>query len=138
MFGKPKQPSEFCRPRQTKNSLPSIVRKTALLNPSDDLAFIQPESISTEWTGEPSFGFVLLARELRRSIRVYPDCNLWRALLSLEVNTQTILYASLIKGWSSSRIAETLEVSLITVQELLESGREDLKRRLAEPALLCE
>jgi hypothetical protein len=109
------------------------VRKTALLNPFDELALIQPEPISAEWTGEPSFGFVLLARELRRNIRVYPDCKLWRALLSLEAHTQTILYASLIKGWSSRRIAETLDISPITIQELLEDGREDLKRRLVEP-----
>jgi DNA-directed RNA polymerase specialized sigma24 family protein len=35
------------------------------------------------------------------------------------------------KGWSSSRIAEHLDVSLITIQELLENGREQLKRKLA-------
>jgi len=44
----------------------------------------------------------------------------------------------LIKGWSSSRIAEYLDVSLITIQELLENGREQLKRELGEPRVLCE
>jgi hypothetical protein len=39
----------------------------------------------------------------------------------------------LIKGWSSSRIAEYLDVSLITIQELLENGPEQLKRKLGEP-----
>ena len=107
------------RPRQTKNSF-LIVRKTALLNRPDERALIQPERISTEWTNE-----------LRRNIRADPTCNLWRALLSLDVYAQTVLYACLIKGWSSSRIAEHLDVSLITIQELLENGREQLKRKLA-------
>ena len=109
-----------------RRNLFSIVRKTALLNRSnevpDELALFQLERISTEWTSE-----------LRRNIRVYPTCNLWRALLSLDVYTQTVLYAFLIKGWSSSRIAEHLDVSLITIQELLETGREELKRKLVEP-----
>jgi DNA-directed RNA polymerase specialized sigma24 family protein len=104
----------------------STVRQTALLSRTngvpDEVALIQPERISTEW-----------ADELRRNIRVYPACNLWRALLSLDVCTQTVLYAFLIRGWSSSRIAEHLDVSLITIQELLENGREELKRKLVEP-----
>src|SRR5258708_1280079 len=44
----------------------------------------------------------------------------------------------LIKGWSSSRIAEYLDVSLITIQDLLETGREKLKRELGEPPVLRE
>jgi DNA-directed RNA polymerase specialized sigma24 family protein len=104
----------------------STVRQTALLSRTngvpDEVALIQPERISTEW-----------ADELRRNIRVYPACNLWRALLGLDVCTQTVLYAFLIRGWSSSRIAEHLDVSLITIQELLENGREELKRKLVEP-----
>jgi DNA-directed RNA polymerase specialized sigma24 family protein len=63
---------------------------------------------------------------------VYPPFNLWRALLSLDAYTQTVLYAFLIKGWSSSRIAPHLDVSVITIQELLENGRKQLNRRLAE------
>jgi DNA-directed RNA polymerase specialized sigma24 family protein len=105
--------------RQTKDSFLNV-RKTALLHRTDELALIQPERISTEWTNE-----------LRRNIRVYPTCNLWRALLSLDVYTRTVLYAFLIKGWSSSRIAEHLDVSLIIIQELLENGREQLQRELA-------
>src|SRR5260370_30612536 len=66
------------------------------------------------------------------NIRDYPTCNILRALLCLDVYTQTVVYAFLIKGWSLSRMAEHLGVSLITIQELLESGREELKRKLAE------
>ena len=81
----------------------STVRKTAHVNRTDGISdvlaliLIQPERISTEWTNE-----------LRRNIRVYPTCSLWRALLSLDVYTQTVLYAFLIKGWSSSRNRGTL------------------------------
>jgi len=75
--------------------------------------------------------FKRIYNDVRRNIRVYPTCNLWRALLSLDVYTQTVLYAFLIKGWSSIRIAENLYVSLITIQELLKKGREQLKRKLA-------
>ena len=99
---------------------------TALVNRTDEvpdeLALIQSERISTQWTNE-----------LRKNIRVYPTCNILKAILSLDVYTQTVVYAFLIKGWSSSRIAEHLDVSLITIQELLENGREQLKRKLVEP-----
>jgi DNA-directed RNA polymerase specialized sigma24 family protein len=102
------------------------VRKTAPVNRTkevpDKLALIQLDRISTQWTNE-----------LRRNIRVYPNCNILRALFSLDVYTQTVVYAFLIKGWSSSRIAQHLDVSLITIQELLENGREQLKRKLVEP-----
>jgi hypothetical protein len=39
----------------------------------------------------------------------------------------------LIKGWSASRIAARLKVSLITIQKLLEIGREQLKRKVTAP-----
>ena len=121
LFGKSKQASEFPRPKRTKNSFLDV-QKTALVNRTDELAPIQSERISTEWTDE-----------LRKNIRVYPTCNLLKAILSLNVYTQTVVYAFLIKGWSSSRIAEHLDVSLITIQEILENGREQLKRKLVEP-----
>ena len=72
--------------------------------------------------------------ELRRDIGLYPNCKLLRVLLSLDVYTRTVVYPFLIKGWSSSRIADRLKVSLITIQMLLEFGREQLKRKLAEPS----
>jgi DNA-directed RNA polymerase specialized sigma subunit len=89
----------------------------------DALSLIQSERISNQWSNE-----------LRKHILVYPTCNILRALLSLDVYTQTVVYAFLIKGWSSSRIAQHLDVSVITIQELLENGRKQLKRKLAEPA----
>ena len=114
-FGKLKQPSEFLRPKRTKNSFLDV-RKTALVNRTDEvpdeLALIQSDRISTQWTNE-----------LRKNIRVYPTCNILKAIFSLDVYTQTVVYAFLIKGWSSSRIAEHLDVSLIKIQELLENGR---------------
>lgn len=88
----------------------------------DALSLIQSERISKQWSNE-----------LRKHMLVYPTCNILRALLSLDVYTQTVVYAFLIKGGSSSRIAEYLDVSLITIQELLENGREQLKRELGEP-----
>ena len=101
------------------------MRKSAVVNRTDGrpakVALVEPERIATQWTNE-----------LRRNIRVYPTCNLLRVLLSLDAYTRTILYAFLIKGWSSSRIAEHLDVSLIAIQARLESGRERLKRRLAQ------
>ena len=76
------------------------MRKTAPVNRTDEvpdeLALIQSERISTQWTNE-----------LRKNIRVYPTCNILKAILSLDVYTQTVVYAFLIKGWSSSRIAGT-------------------------------
>jgi DNA-directed RNA polymerase specialized sigma24 family protein len=101
------------------------MRKSAVVNRTDgraaEVALVEPECISTRWTNE-----------LRRNIRVYPTCNLLKALLSLDAYTRTVLYAFLIKGWSSSRIAEHLDVSLIAIQGRLESGRERLKRKLAQ------
>jgi DNA-directed RNA polymerase specialized sigma24 family protein len=122
VFGKSKRPSEFRRSKQTKNSFLDV-RKTATMNRTneilDALSFIQSERISNQWTNE-----------LRKHILVYPTCKILRALLSLDVYTQTVVYAFLIKGWSSSRIAEYLDVSVITIQELLENGQEQLKRTL--------
>ena len=101
------------------------MRKSAVVNRTDgrpaEVALVEPERIATQWTNE-----------LRRNIRVYPTCNLLRVLLSLDAYTRTVLYAFLIKGWSSSRIAEHLDVSLIAIQGRLESGRERLKRKLAQ------
>ena len=97
------------------------MRKSAVVNRTDGrpakVALVEPERIATQWTNE-----------LRRNIRVYPTCNLLRVLLSLDAYTRTVLYAFLIKGWSSSRIAEYLDVSVIAIQELLENGQEQLKR----------
>ena len=114
------------RPRKTEEFFFSTVRKTAPVNRTnevpDELALIQLDRISTQWPNE-----------LRRNIRVCPNFNILRALFSLDVYTQTVVYAFLIKAWSSSRIAQHLDVSLITIQELLEKGREQLKRKLVEP-----
>ena len=93
---------------------------TTLLNQTDgrpdELALI-PEPISMQWTNE-----------LRRNIGLHPRCKLLRELLSLDLYTRTVA-----KGWSSRRIADRLKVSLITIQKLLEIGREQLKRKLAAP-----
>src|SRR5271157_3131477 len=102
------------------------MQMTTLLNRTDrrldELAFIQSEPISRQWT-----------HELRRSVGLHPSCKLLSALLSLDVYTRTVVYPFLMKGWSSSRIADRLRVSRITIQMLLEIGREQLKRKLAEP-----
>src|SRR5271157_4931778 len=86
----------------------------------DELALIRSEQISMQWTNE-----------LRRNIGLYPSCKLLRELLNLDLYTRTVVYPLLIKGWSASRIANRLKVSLIAIQELLEIGREQLKRKLA-------
>ena len=86
----------------------------------DELALIQSEPISTQWTNE-----------LRRNIGRHPSCKLLRELLSLDLYTRTVVYPFLIKGWSSRRIADRLKVSLMTIQKLLEMGRQQLKRKLA-------
>ncbi len=99
---------------------------TTLLNRTDDrtdeLVLIRSEPISMQWTNE-----------LRRSIGLHPSCKFLRELLSLDLYTRTVVYPLLIKGWSSRRIADRLKVSLITIQKLLEIGREQLKRKLAAP-----
>src|SRR5260370_38695630 len=87
----------------------------------DGLSLIPSARISNQWTNER-----------RKHILVYPPFNLCRALLSIDVYTQTVLYASLIKGWSSSRIAQHLDVAVITIQELLQNGRKQLTGRLAD------
>src|SRR5271165_5140901 len=86
----------------------------------DELALIRSEPISIQWTNE-----------LRKNVGLYPSCKLLRELLGLDVYTRTVIYPLLIKGWSSSRIADRLKVSTITIQKLLEIGREQLKRKLA-------
>jgi len=88
----------------------------------DELVLIGSESISMQWTNE-----------LRKNVGLYPSCILLRELLSLDLYTRTVVYPLLIKGWSSSRIADRLNVSIITIQDLLEIGREQLKRKLAPP-----
>ena len=104
------------------------MRKSAVANRTDgrpaEGALVRPERISTQWTNE-----------LRRSIRVYPTCNLLRALLSLDAYTRTVVYAFLIKGWSSRRIAKHLDVSVMAIQGRLEDCREQLKRKLVQPRL---
>jgi hypothetical protein len=99
---------------------------TALLNRldgrPDELAFIRSEPISMQWTDE-----------LRRNIGLYPSCKLLRELLSLDLYTRTVVYPFLIKGWNARRIADRLKVSLITIQKLLEIGREQLKGKLVAP-----
>jgi hypothetical protein len=85
----------------------------------DELALIRSEPISMQWTNE-----------LRRNVGLYPSCRLLRELLNLDLYTRTVVYPLLVKGWSSSRIADRFKVSLSTIQKLLEVGREQLKRRL--------
>jgi hypothetical protein len=104
---------------------------TTLLDPinrrSDELALIQSEPISMQWTNE-----------LRRSIGLHPNCKLLRELLNLNLCTRTAVYPFLIMGWSPRRIADRLKVSLITIQKLLEIGREQLKRKLEHPSDLSK
>jgi hypothetical protein len=88
----------------------------------DELALIGSEPISMQWTNE-----------LQRSSGLHPGCKLLRELLSLDLYTRTVVYPVLIKGWSSRRIADRLKVSPITIQKLLEIGREQLKKNLAAP-----
>jgi hypothetical protein len=71
--------------------------------------------------------------ELRKNVGLHPTCKLLRELLSLDLCTRTVVYPFLLKGWSSSRIADRLKVSPITIQMLLEIGRKQLKRKLAAP-----
>ena len=110
-------------------ALKKTMRKSAVANRTDgkpaDVALVRPEHNSTQWTNE-----------LRRYIRVYATFNLLTALLSLDGYTRTVVYAFLIKGWSSSRIAEHLDVSVLAIQGRLEDGREQLKRKLAQHRLL--
>jgi DNA-directed RNA polymerase specialized sigma24 family protein len=102
------------------------MQMTALLNRTDDrpdeLALIRSKPISMQWTNE-----------LRSSLDRHPGCKLLRELLSLDLNIRTVVYPFLIKGWSSRQIADRLKVSLITIQNLLEIGRKQLKRNLAAP-----
>jgi DNA-directed RNA polymerase specialized sigma24 family protein len=86
----------------------------------DELALILSDPISTQWTNE-----------LRRNVGLHPSCTLLRELLSLDPCTRTAVYPFLIKGWSSHRIANRLKTSVITIQKLLEIGRDQLKRKLA-------
>jgi DNA-binding NarL/FixJ family response regulator len=88
----------------------------------DELALIQSEPISIQWTNE-----------LQRNVGLHPSCKLLSELLSMDLYTRTVVYPLLIKGWSSRRIADRLNVSLVTIQKLSEIGREQLKRKLAAP-----
>jgi DNA-directed RNA polymerase specialized sigma24 family protein len=96
---------------------------TTLLNRMDitldEVALIPSEAISNQWTSE-----------LRKIVGLHPSCKLLRELWSLDRSTRTVLYPFLIKGWSPRRIADRLKVSLNTIHELLEIGREHLKRKL--------
>src|SRR5262245_2029570 len=102
------------------------MQMTTLLNPIDcrsgELALILSEPISMQWTNE-----------LWRNIGLHPNCKLLRDILSLNLYTRTVVYPFLVKGWSPRRIADRLKVSLITIQKLLEIGREQLKRTLQQP-----
>jgi hypothetical protein len=102
------------------------MQMTTLLNRThdepDELALIRSEPISMQWTNE-----------LRRSSGLHPGCKLLRELLSLDLYTRTVVYPLLIKGWSSRRIADRLNVSLITIERLSQIGREQLKKKLAAP-----
>jgi hypothetical protein len=86
---------------------------------SNELGLIRSAPISMQWT-----------KELQKSIGLYPGCKLLRELLSLDLYTRTVVYPLLIKGWSAPRIADRLKVSLVTIQKLLEIGREQLQRKL--------
>ena len=86
----------------------------------DEIALIQSEPISMQWTNE-----------LRRDIGLHPGCKLLRELLSLDLYTRAIVYLFLIRAWSPGRIANHLKVSMTTIQKLLELGRDQLKRKLA-------
>ena len=88
----------------------------------DELILIGSEPISMQWTNE-----------LRENVNLHPSCRLLSELLSLDLYTRTVVYPLLIKGWSSSRIADRLKVSINTIQTLLEIGREQLQRKLAAP-----
>jgi len=102
------------------------MQMTTFLNPIDhrthELALIQSEPISMQWTNE-----------LRRNIGAHPSCKLLKELLSLDLYTRTVVYPFLIKGWGPRRIADRFKVSPITIQKLLEIGREQLKRKLEHP-----
>ena len=104
----------------------NTLQMTTLLNPvdrrSDEFALIQSAPISTQWTNE-----------LRRNIGLHPSCKLLTDLLRLYPYTRTVVYPFLIKGWSPRRIAERLKVSRVTIERLLEVGREQLKRSLEHP-----
>jgi DNA-directed RNA polymerase specialized sigma subunit len=111
---------------QRYEPLRKAMQMTTLLNrtydSADELALIRSEPISIQWT-----------KELRRSIGLHPGCKLLRGLLSLDLNTRTVVYPLLIKGWSSRQIANRLRVSLSTIHRLLEIGRQQLQSSLATP-----
>jgi DNA-binding NarL/FixJ family response regulator len=105
---------------------PMAMQMITLLNQTGnglgELALIRSRTVSMEWTNE-----------LRRNIGLHPGCQVLKELLSLDLSTRTAVYPFLIKGWSSRQIANRLKVSLITIQRLLEVGREQLKKKLAVP-----
>jgi DNA-directed RNA polymerase specialized sigma24 family protein len=99
---------------------------TALLNGIEgrprEIAFIRSQPIASRWTDE-----------LRRISETHPNCKLLRELLRLDLCTRTVVYPFLIKGWTPRRISDRLKVSIITVEKLLEIGREQLTEKLARP-----
>jgi len=119
----------FARKREvvfTSKYYLKIMQMTTLPDRIDDrpvnTALIQSKPIAMQWT-----------EELRRIIGTHPSCKLLRELLNLDLYTRAVLYPFLIKGWSPRRIADRLKVPLITIQKLLEAGREQLKGKLATP-----
>ena len=89
---------------------------------SADTALIHSKPITVQWT-----------EELRKTLGTYPSCKLLRELWNLDLYTRTVLYPLLIKGWGARRIADRLKVPIVTIQKLLETGREQLKKKLATP-----
>jgi DNA-directed RNA polymerase specialized sigma24 family protein len=84
-----------------------------------ELAAIQYKPLATQWT-----------EELRTNIQTHPRCRMLKELLNLDLYTRAVLYPFFIKGWTPRRIADRLKISLVLVQELLQTGREQLKRKL--------
>jgi len=107
---------------ESRKSLQILVKPEHFggLSEQCEIATTQSQPIAMQWTSE-----------LRRIIGIHPSCKLLRELLSLDLCTRTVVYPLLIKGWSPRRIAFRLKVPLITIQKLLELGREQLKGRLA-------
>jgi DNA-directed RNA polymerase specialized sigma subunit len=103
------------------------MQMTTLLNgidgAPDEVALIQSQPIAVQWTNE-----------LRRIIGIHPSCKILRDVLSLDLHTRMVVYLFLIKGWSPRRIANRLKISPSTIQKLLETGREQLKGKLATTA----
>jgi DNA-directed RNA polymerase specialized sigma24 family protein len=100
------------------------MQTTTLLNRIEDLpvdtALNQSRPIALQWS-----------EELRRIVATHPRCRLLKELLNLDLYNRAVLFLLLVKGWSPRRIADRLKVSLVTIQKLLETSREQLKSKLA-------